>query len=74
MLELSPAALRSRRYPDYQGRPGAWSAPELLRRHFVPQPGRSLTDADFFRDVAAPAARNALRQQLDALTRGAPNP
>jgi hypothetical protein len=65
MLEKSPEQLKASRYADYQGRPGAWSAVELLRRYFVPDRPRSLNEECFYRDVSE--ARAAIQKHLNAL-------
>ena len=36
LATLPAAELRARRYADYQGTPGAWDLPRVLRSHFVP--------------------------------------
>jgi hypothetical protein len=76
MLILSPQELQQRRYADYEGTPQAWTAVELLERSFVPARQAALDPASFYRDLAAPRARGAIRKQLQdverALSSGGP--
>jgi hypothetical protein len=41
LATLPIAELRARRYADYQGAPGAWDLPRVLRSHFVPDDQRN---------------------------------
>lgn len=68
MLNKPPGQLRLVRYADYEGRPGQWTAVQLLHRYFVPT--RDLLEEDcFYREVSAPESRAAIKQQLELLRR-----
>jgi hypothetical protein len=67
MLRLAPGELAQRRYRDYDGTPGSWTALDVLERSFVPENAAVLDSATFYRDVAGPAARQAIQRQLSAV-------
>ena len=67
MLRLPAQELAKHRYRDYDGMPGAWTAPELLGHYFVPEQAAVLDSATFYRDVEQPAARQAIQRQLTAV-------
>jgi hypothetical protein len=71
MLTQPPEVLRNRRYADYGGTDYNWTAPLLIQRYFVPaQPVPGWNEKNFYRDVSAPAARAAIRAQLEAMHKG----
>jgi hypothetical protein len=70
MLSKSPEELQAARYADYQGKPGVWSARQVLERYFLSSFHGVFDDNCFYRDVSAPAARDALKKRLDDLTAG----
>ena len=69
MVDKPPAELRRMRYADYTGKVNQWSIIQLLVHYFVPNPPAALDETKFYQDVQAPAARAAIRRQLDELSR-----
>jgi hypothetical protein len=67
LLKLSGEALRSRRYPDYQMSPGAWTAVDVLSHYFVPATAVRLDPESFYEDAADGAARDAVQAQLTSV-------
>jgi hypothetical protein len=67
LLTLPAADARARRYADYQGKPGTWSATQLLQRYYVPAKPMALDEERFYRDAGTPEARAALERCLDEL-------
>lgn len=69
MLDKPVADLKAARYADYQGKPGAWTLPELLHHYYVPDSKMSLDDDAFYRDLSAREAREVVKKcmrQLEA--------
>ena len=65
MIAQPVGLLKRRRYSDYEGRPGMWSPPELVRRYFLPTTSvHHFSDAEFYRDLHRPPAPSVLRSQL----------
>lgn len=62
-----PEWLARRRYADYQGREGAWSAPMLLGKYIVPKTPSHLDEKTFYRDVQTAEAQAEVRKWIDAL-------
>lgn len=79
LVALPTAELRARRYADYQGTPGAWDLPRVIRSHFVPESRENagiVDDPDAFwaaadSDEVRALAREMLRA-LDAPARANP--
>ena len=69
LLGLSSAELRARRYPDYQGKPEAWTAAELIQKYYVPVNAMKLDEDRFYRDAGLPAGRAVLERCLKELDR-----
>jgi hypothetical protein len=69
MLDKPLDELRHTRYSDYEGVPKKWSITQLLSHFFVPNPPAALDEERFYQDVRAPAAREAIQRQLDAVSR-----
>ena len=69
MLDKSPGDLRQMRYADYTGQVNQWSIIQLLVHYFVPNPPAALDETKFYQDTRTPAARAAIKHQLDELTR-----
>jgi hypothetical protein len=67
---LDPAALKSRRYANYENEPARWTLAELLRKYFVPRELRSIEEETLYRDAQSPAAREVVSRQIRALREG----
>ena len=68
LLSLPPSQVKDRRYADYQGQPGSWTAPQLIEKYYVPAKPMGLDNDRFYRDVAAPEARAVIEKLLKDLT------
>ena len=57
LLSLPPSQVKDRRYADYQGQPGTWTAPQLIEKYYVPVKPMRLDNDQFYRDIGTPEAR-----------------
>ena len=64
---LAPNHLKFKKYSDHEGNAERWTAPEVLRKHFVPKEPMSMTDEEFFRDYEAPAAKKVIKAANEAV-------
>jgi hypothetical protein len=68
LLSLPAAKVKERRYADYQGNAGTWTAPQLLEKYYVPAKPMGLSNNDrFYRDMGTPRARAVLEALLKDL-------
>ncbi len=67
ILNLPPPQLKSRRYADYQGHPGAWSVTRLISQYFIPARPVALDSVAFYDQYRDPEAQALIRVHLETL-------
>lgn len=67
LLSLPAAQVKDRRYADYEGKAGAWTAPQLLEKYYVPAKPMGLDNARFYQDIETPRARTLFKRLLEDL-------
>jgi hypothetical protein len=67
---LTPAALKQRRYADYENKPEQWTLVQLLQKYFVPRQLCSIDEETLYQDAQSPRAREVVEQQIRALREG----
>jgi hypothetical protein len=64
LLNLPAAELRKKRYKNYQGHPGKWTAPYFIERHFVPEEMKGVNEDTFYEDLKDPRVKEIIRSLL----------